>query len=76
MSSVTLAPKWRLRQPRRGHRAGHDAIRLGPDAVGLKLAALARLTGGAVHKPEDLGELCAVCEAPTFVAGAEDGRER
>ena len=51
-----------------------DAIRLGPDAVGLKLAALARLTGGAVHKPEDLGELCAVCEAPTFVAGAEDAR--
>ena len=36
----------------------------------------ARLTGGAVHKPEDLGELCAVCEAPAFVAGAEDARAR
>ena len=51
-----------------------DAIRLGPDAVGLKLAALARLTGGAVHKPEDLGELCRVCEEEKFVAGAEDVR--
>jgi len=49
-----------------------DAILIG--SPGTELADVARLTGGDVYAPEDMGSLVSLCESTDFVAAAEADR--